>query len=72
MLTYLHVLRDKLITTKLICISGKVYIFKHFYAKKFGYIYITETEKNEVGTTSYYYDGDRDRRVQSVIDDLMR
>lgn len=35
-------------------------------------VYDTETGKNEVGTTSYYYDGDRDRRVQGVIDDLMR
>ena len=35
-------------------------------------VYDTETGKNEVGTTSYIYDGDRDRRVQSVIDDLMR
>lgn len=35
-------------------------------------VYDTETGKNEVGTTSYFYPGDRDRRVQYIIDDLMR
>lgn len=35
-------------------------------------VYDTETGKNEVGKTDYYYEGDRDIRVQSVIDDLMK
>lgn len=39
MLTCLHILRDKLIATKLICTSGKVYVFSTFSLKYLDYIY---------------------------------
>ena len=51
MLTSLHILRDKLITTKLICTLGKVYVFSTFslkYLDYIMYIYLYLTTKKAI------------------------